>query len=119
MAKAAVESFKASDEYKALIEEIKAQALDEHKKVRESIAARLKELEGIHPFKDDAERQTVEAKVIETVTNEVEYRDIKEERYQLALASAKKPAPKAPIPATLVARASGVVRNPFDFTEEG
>jgi len=119
IAKAAIEVFKTSSEFKALLDAIKAETLQEYQKTLETVAARLKDLESIHPFKDDAERQTVESKIAETVNNDVEWLQLKTERYQLALASVVRPKPiKTSVP-TLVARAAAPSRDPFDFTEEG
>ncbi len=120
LAKAAVEQFRNSDEFKNLIDEAKAAAVTEYTRTRETIANRTKELEAVHPFKDEAERQAVEAKVAGTVGNDTEWFRLKAERLEATLASVtrkSKPINPAPAP-TLTAKASADKRNIFDFTEE-
>lgn len=118
IAKAAVEAFKNSDEFKSLSEQIKTQAITEFNKTRETIASRVKELVTIHPAKDDADRQALENRVAESVGSDVDWLKLKEERLNLALAAAKAKVAPRTVP-TLVAKASVPgSRNIFDFTDE-
>lgn len=117
----AVDAYKASDEFKRFLDEVRSDAVAQHTKTLETIAARLRELESIHPFRDDTERQAATTELTQTVGDEVAWLRIKSKRLEAALASVSRKVQGTQSRAvpTLVAAGAARPHNPFDLTDEG